>query len=145
MDTTAHGTDADDVTLPQQRTVSIDWSASAALIANSFTTGDWNPSEDAEQLLAADAKAQRVMEELKVQKMAKAAGSRVQYKPERKLVKGGVRNSDVEEDEVLGEEFEDTGPVNEMEGEVSSNEKEEDNDDPTKGFEKVDHSHSYLP
>ncbi|KAL5968761.1 Ribosome biogenesi protein bms1 [Taenia solium] len=136
MDTTIHGTDADDVTLPHQRTVSIDWAISAALIANSFTTGEWSPSEDAEQLLAADAKAQRAMEELKAQKMAKAVGSKVLYRPERRLAKGVSRNSYVEEDEVLGEEFEDVGPVNEVEGEASSDDKGEDNDDPIKGIEK---------
>ncbi|VDK38792.1 unnamed protein product [Taenia asiatica] len=136
MDTTIHGTDADDVTLPPQRTVSIDWAISAALIANSFTTGEWSPSEDAEQLLAADAKAQRVMEELKAQKMAKAVGSKVLYGPERRLAKGVARNSYVEEDEVLGEEFEDVGPVSEVEGEASSDGKGEDNDDPIKGIEK---------
>ncbi|KAL5110356.1 Ribosome biogenesi protein bms1 [Taenia crassiceps] len=135
MGTTIHGTDADDVTLPQQRTVSIDWAGSAALVANSFTTGEWDSSEDAEQLLAADAKAQRAMEELKAQKMAKAVGSRVLYKPERKLVKGVARNLNVEEDEVLEEEIDDIGPINTMEGEARSDEKE-DNDNPTKEFEK---------
>ncbi|VDM16852.1 unnamed protein product [Hydatigera taeniaeformis] len=138
-DNNIHGIDADDVTLPQRPTVSIDWNTSAALIANRFTTGAWDASEDAEQLLAADAKAQRVMEALKTQKMTKAAGSRVQYKPERNPVKGIVNDSDVEEDEVLGEESEDNGTADESEGEASSrdNEEEVEDDDATKGFEKL--------
>ncbi|CDS41864.1 ribosome biolocus tagsis protein BMS1 [Echinococcus multilocularis] len=137
VDTLSHGTYADDVTLSQQRSVSIDWTASTALIANCFTTGEWNSSEDAEQLLAADAKAQRAMEELKAQKIAKAVGGRVQYKPEGKLATGVAEDSDVEEDEVLEEEFEDFGPLDEEGGASSGDNKEEDNNDPTKGFEKA--------
>ncbi|VDD83181.1 unnamed protein product [Mesocestoides corti] len=118
----------DDVTLPQSHIDQFfpNWrlSASTVLIANRFATGEWNASEDAEQLLAADANAVRAMEKVKAQKLTKAAGSRIKYKPDKETAAGKEFHSGLLED-------------NENDSsEIEENEDEEELCDPTGGFEK---------
>lgn len=125
---TAQG-DADDVTLPRIPTVDIDWASAAHLIANRFTTGEWNASEDAEQLLAADSDAQLTLETLKAQKMAKTAESRIQYKPQGDHLGD---DEDLEDNEDIDDvvDFEDKDGGDEGKGEQGEGE------DPTNVFEK---------
>ena len=147
MDHSTNGLDLDDVTLPQQNRQStlssIDWTTgpAAALVVNRFTTGEWDASEDAEKLLAADVRAQHKMMMLKTQKMVMATGSKVQYKPQQKNV--GFYNENG--DDVSGEEADDEN-IGSMDDdhEASSGEvddeyqdKKEEVDDPLKDFEKV--------
>ncbi len=134
----------DDVTLPPPgaNPLHLNWATNLArlrgLIANRFTTGDWDASEDAEQLLAADAKAVRAMEALKAQKMAKAAGSSVKYKPDGENGDGGGIGSDSEEDEFDLPESESEGESGDGEGEAAEEE------DPNAGFEKVSNIKSWY-
>ncbi|KAM7538283.1 hypothetical protein Aperf_G00000075866 [Anoplocephala perfoliata] len=122
--------DVDDVTLPLNPTVVIDWNSAAHLIANRFTTGEWNASEDAEQLLAADADSQRTLDALKARKMAKAVGSRIQYKPQEGSNFGDDEDSEDDENIDDVDDFKDEDSGSEGKGEKGEEE------DPTKCFEK---------
>ncbi|VDN11355.1 unnamed protein product, partial [Dibothriocephalus latus] len=84
----------DDVTLPygsegkaKSSGVLPDWNKESvrSLIANRFTTGEWNASEDAEKLLEVDEDARQQLQKLKASQLKKAAGSRVQYRPQSEL------------------------------------------------------------
>ncbi|BHF64457.1 Glycoside hydrolase 2 (Mannanase, beta-galactosidase) [Sparganum proliferum] len=130
----------DDVTLPfgsEAKTKSSsalpDWSKQSthSLIVNKFTTGEWNASEDAEKLLEADENARHQLQKLKSTKLAKAAGSRVQYRPQRK----SEPHEESEEEDGLSSIL---GSEDDEEQENSSEEVEDEvkNADPTAEFEK---------
>ncbi|VDL63103.1 unnamed protein product [Hymenolepis diminuta] len=127
--------DTDDVTLPRNSTVSIDWSSAfhlRHLIANRFSTGEYNATEDAKTLLDADIEAQRTLTALEAQKMAKAAGSHVQYKPQDKE---GQRGGD-EYDEMSDSEDVSFNIDGGMDEEGEEDEEEEKYTDHTEEFEK---------
>ncbi|VDN95960.1 unnamed protein product [Rodentolepis nana] len=126
--------EADDVTLPRNPTVSINWSSAAHLrhlIKDCFSTGEYNATEDAKTLLNADEEAQRTLAALKAQKIAKAAGSHVQYKPQEKQDQGENEDEISEYDEMSDSEDDSFN-----EDELLDGEREEKNDDSTEGFEK---------
>lgn len=141
--------DVDDVTLPRKSTLSINWNSATEclrqILSNRFSTGEYNATEDAKTLLEADSEAQRTLAALKAQKLAKAAGSHVQYKPQEKNGKdndiddsGGIdddeENFEDNEDDVFDEEdMEMDDGDDENEGDEGDEEKDED---PTAGFEK---------
>lgn len=147
--TTGNINQLDDLTLPPNNPLCLNWgtelSRLCGLIANRFTTGEWDASEDAEQLLAADAKAVRVMEALKTRKMAKASGATVQYRPTGGAGGESISDGDEEGEEVFDvpdSEEEDDGEDRDVGGSGGEEEKEEE--DPTAGFEKVMFHYLYF-
>ncbi|KAL7064046.1 hypothetical protein AAHC03_04919 [Spirometra sp. Aus1] len=130
----------DDVTLPfgsegktRSGSALLDWSkqSTRSLIVNRFTTGEWNASEDAEKLLEADEDARHQLQKLKSTKLAKAAGSRVQYRPQRQSESHEESEAEDGLSSILSSEDED-----EQENSSEEVEDEAKNADPTADFEK---------
>ncbi|CAH8480397.1 unnamed protein product [Dicrocoelium dendriticum] len=140
-----------DYTLPLHvESPGTDWTKSGMLerIANRFTTGQWDPTEDAQTLLQSDAKARALLSSEDATKHAVASTARVQHKPDAQGISADASeesgaehasdgDSNIDPDDDDGDVFHDSGNETDssVDGAVVGNDKNEE-DDPNAEFEK---------